>query len=200
MSDEVEEFKSRLRDGSTAKNICQDFIFSSEVWLLRQNFDDQCFRKNDEIRRFFADKLDVDMAGVCFVGSAKTGFSLSPHKNFRGFDNEKSDIDLVIVSERLFNLFWKLLLEARYFSSSWIGPEHSENIFRQFISLEPRRCINYGPEFRKWIDSFGEIQREFFVEFQISQPIKYRIYKSWKAVEMYHSHGIQKLMDAEKMK
>src|SRR4051812_12444952 len=49
--------------------------------------------------------LQVKPENIVVVGSAKIGFSLSPDKYYQPFTN-RSDIDVVIVDENLFDTIW----------------------------------------------------------------------------------------------
>lgn len=55
------------------------------------------------IREFIGKNLDVHPRDITLVGSARTGFSLSPFKLGKNFD-ENSDLDLAIVSAEHFDL------------------------------------------------------------------------------------------------
>ena len=49
--------------------------------------------------------LGVHVNNIAIVGSAKMGFSLSPDKDYRDF-NDESDIDLVLVSDGIYKSSW----------------------------------------------------------------------------------------------
>jgi len=52
-------------------------------------------------REQVADRFGVGSQDVCIVGSAKLGFSPSPHRYGKPF-SETSDVDVVLISEPLF--------------------------------------------------------------------------------------------------
>lgn len=63
----------------------------------------------DEFKLYMSKKLEIHVNNIAIVGSAKMGFSLSPDKNYRTF-NDESDIDLVLVSDRIYKSSrWHLL-------------------------------------------------------------------------------------------
>ena len=73
----------------------------------------------EQIVQFLADELELDFSDVKLIGSAKTGFSISPNPDYGKPFTEKSDIDFTIVNKELFqNLvlefnLWKELYEKQ---------------------------------------------------------------------------------------
>lgn len=62
----------------------------------------ECPALYDSIRSWLSTKLDVHAKEISIVGSARLGESLNPEKIGRPF-NKESDLDLFVVSGRLFN-------------------------------------------------------------------------------------------------
>lgn len=58
-------------------------------------------------------RLGVDPTGITVVGSAKLGFSLNPVRFPRSFRDE-SDIDVLVVDQRLFDAAWFAMLDWNY--------------------------------------------------------------------------------------
>lgn len=183
-------FKRDLRSEMPSEDICDTHIFNSKVWLLEQRFGEQCFDKYDEIKRFFGKNLKTDPNEIAIVGSSKTGFSLTPDKNYRKFDNEKSDIDLVVVSRKLFDIFWEILLQDYHAEGKHVSNQHMTNVFRKFVSFKPFNSKYLSRDIKVWNEELGGIQSEFFTHFSISNNVNYRIYQSWAAVKLYHTKGI----------
>ncbi len=52
--------------------------------------------------------IEVDSKSIVLTGSAAIGFSLNPYKNLKSFD-EKSDVDISIISSFYFDLSWRAL-------------------------------------------------------------------------------------------
>jgi hypothetical protein len=59
-------------------------------------------------KRVLGEGIEVDPACITIVGSAATGTSLNPAKNFKPFDNA-SDIDVAVVSNYHFTTSWRYL-------------------------------------------------------------------------------------------
>jgi len=66
------------------------------------------------IREAVCDQFDVEFTDVAIVGSGKLGFSIKPTRRYGAF-NDDSDIDIAVVSTRLFERVWK---EASLFAKS----------------------------------------------------------------------------------
>lgn len=56
----------------------------------------------NNIKQYLAVRLNIHVYDVHLVGSAQLGFSLSPPKYGKAY-SDKSDLDMVVVNERLFN-------------------------------------------------------------------------------------------------
>lgn len=65
------------------------------------------------------------------VGSAKLGFSIAPSKLWKSFD-EESDIDMVIVSDVIFDDFWVDLYDFNLELTS--RTEAEQNRFNRFLN------------------------------------------------------------------
>ena len=65
-----------------------------------------------EWRMEISKMMRVDPSDIHITGSAALGFSLNPHKNFKLFD-EKSDIDICIISHLFFDIAWYDLIHTK---------------------------------------------------------------------------------------
>src|SRR5262245_8261252 len=57
-----------------------------------------------------AEKIQVDPCAIFLIGTACTGISLNPNKNYKAFD-KTSDIDVAVVSSYHFEVGWRALRE-----------------------------------------------------------------------------------------
>jgi hypothetical protein len=98
---------------STTDLAITERMFGETPWIFER--DVGAF---NEWRQDVADATACEAEGVYVVGSAMFGYSLSPDKPGRPFrrggfnQHERSDIDVVIVSGRLFADTWDALLHA----------------------------------------------------------------------------------------
>jgi hypothetical protein len=127
-----------------------------------------------------ASRFEVHPTTVFAVGSAKLGFSIAPQKRYRAFNNE-SDIDVVIVSDRLFDRLWAEFHAAKGGDVAW-----------------PRRDDFLKYLFKGWLrpDLFPDVRGhfadgwwEFFQGLSKDQPAKVTgaIYRTWDFFEAYQS-------------
>jgi hypothetical protein len=129
------------------------------------------------------------------VGSAKLGCSLSPKnlfRRFRGAGKKTSDVDIVIVSLRLFSQFWHRLHDKQ--------PPRNTSIYRKFIIPSIFSGYIDGWMLRKldrvageWCQVFSATQKSLQNELRIIHPINFRIYRTWEDFERYHLRGIERL-------
>ena len=99
IEDDIRLFKADFKQHS------HEFLTSK--WVLEKipyifNNDSEAYIKT---KLKLASMIHVDSCSIIFVGSASTGFSLSPMKNFRKF-NAKSDIHIAIISHYYFDVAW----------------------------------------------------------------------------------------------
>jgi hypothetical protein len=139
--------------------------------------------------------LDVDPFMVIVVGSAATGYSLSPHKNFSAF-SPRSDIDVAIVSQRHFDDAWRWLRELgpvkllkrgtlEHDMLNW----HRRNlVFDGAIATDKLLSrLPFGP---KWASGLGRAGKR---EPTVGRAIKARIYRDFESLRQYHVSGINDL-------
>ncbi len=152
-----------------------------------------------QFKKDIAKSLSVHIRDIAIVGSGKLGFSIKPDKEvpsyfpFKAFDEvKKSDLDIAIVSNRLFdsqlvklyeytghydkNNIWKVKGDrnslAKYILKGWLRPD--------FIPKE--YLIS---------DLIHKVQSKYKMEF--GRDINIGIYKSWYFFENYHINNIRKI-------
>lgn len=140
-----------------------------------------------------ASRFDVHLTQVFVVGSAKLGFSIAPGKRFRLF-GETSDIDITLVSKRLFDKVWKAVFRFRHEGGYWDKQrEFSEFLFRGWMRpdlLPPESSFEFCREwweFFRGLTSSGEYG-----------PYKLRaaLYRDWEFFEAYHAKAVRQCAEA----
>lgn len=190
----VEEMKVALEKKS-ADEIYNEFFISGEVWIFKNIFGDNWFYQYDRFKRYVAKKLDVHYNNIGIAGSAKLGFSLNPTKNYKAF-NDKSDLDIIVVSQKLFNEFWEQYLQDSYNPTTRINKigKVSFCVFRKYMTLDYFRNNEY---YNNWLKKTGGFEKDIQLLFQIENEIHYRIFESWDSVKMYYISSINKLKGLE---
>lgn len=99
--------------------------------------------------------LKVDSCSIIFVGSSCTGFSLSPNKKFREF-NEKSDIDIAIISHYYFDVAWHTIRNITPFKYTPDVQEsirtHRENLI-YWGTIATDKILGIMPFAREWMQA-----------------------------------------------
>jgi len=141
------------------------------------------------LRSIVSETVGVSDRGTFMVGSAKVGCSLSPgQKRFRSF-RQDSDIDIVVISLRLFARFWNRLQDVqRYRNKRLYVKQIMPSIFRGYINEKPLMCLDkIGNE---WLQTFSEAKKRLQNELGIIHRVSFRVYRCQEDFERYHLRGI----------
>lgn len=165
-------------------------------------------------REQVAGRFDVGSQDVCIVGSAKLGFSPTAEKYGRAFAQE-SDVDVVIISERMFDLGTQSLfqvLERTGPSLSEFGYEESAakgsrvekgdwRVVKEGIRNYVYQNFNPGllpDQHPLRIDIFQKIKSTAPL-FMALEPqvfvskIRCRFFRNWRAAEGYYTNTLRQL-------
>jgi hypothetical protein len=196
----VEEFKELLSRESPEK-IIQDHIFGGDLYLAREHP-----RVLNTLRRHLCPRLRFEEQNVIIVGSAKIGFSLDPNSFPRRYTKSR-DIDVLIVSETLFDTFWQTMLRWHYprlperlpeTDWRWViarqrdlywGRFHPGEIGYEGLTfpdvLKPLRDLK-----TKWFDSFQSLS--LYEEF-LGRDVNGRLYRTWEHALLYQASGLRQI-------
>lgn len=147
--------------------------------------------------------LGLSQDNIRIVGSGKIGFSLSPDNFPRPF-SEVSDIDVLVVDEKLFDKVWMSMLEWHYPRKGidlggadgkwaktrrkelywgWFSPDKIRFSGLSFPSvLKPLRDISTA-----WFNCFQSLS--LYPEFS-GRHISGRLYRTWDHATLYQEHGL----------
>lgn len=181
-----------------AKHVYNHVLLDENVFVLKNNFPEEYREKYHHFKVIVSDALGVPVKNIAIIGSSKTGYSLTPNRNFDKF-GEQSDLDLVVVSKELFESLWSSHLDFKNSivkSRNYSYSEVAKNIFRHFISVADKdidaSMLSY---FSEWISTVGALKRTLEQQFGIPAEINYRVYDSWTYVELYHVTGLNSLLE-----
>lgn len=135
------------------------------------------------------------------VGSGKTGCSLSPTKHLKQFTIEptaenKSDIDIAIISLPIFDRLWKEFRKAYDVTNQRYYSYISREIYRGYINdkninlIEPCRLF--------WKNMSIESTKKLKQNMYFKHDISYRVYRSWEDFEEYNLGSIKMLKEEVK--
>jgi hypothetical protein len=190
-----DKFKADLHSKSE-KDLFREYFLSSKCWLFESKLEmSNHIEMYDKFKLLIADGLDVHPMNIIMVGSAKTGFSVAPNdKAFKEF-NDSSDLDIVVVSDKIFHQVWGAFNDLSKMKHVKQYSAVTSEIFRHFISLkEVDVDVEY---FKNWEKKVNAFKKNLQVVFEIENEINYRIYESWEWVDVYHLDGLSKLKDKE---
>lgn len=150
----------------------------------------------DYFKEIVSKRLNINFHNVQIVGSAKVGYSLSPGKLFTPFHDERpdkpsSDIDIAIISDRMYQKYWdelRHIKKLRYMQTYY--NRLTESIFRGYINEKDLLKVqDIGAE---WEELTRPINVMLQDELGFVHPITYRVYRSWDDLEEYQIIGISK--------
>ena len=114
-----------------------------------------------ELRRCIAAQFQVPMRDVVVVGSAKLGFTLTvkPDRPIFSPFNDESDIDVAIISEPLYQKYWKVAYRYWLDSNEWPTVEpFRKYMFRGWVRPDLLPKGEDCPEQREWWDFLLSLQ------------------------------------------
>lgn len=179
------------------KYVFDNFLMNEDVHLLQMTHGEKAVNIYHSIKVATANILDIPVKNIAIVGSAKTGFSLTPGRKYAPF-GEDSDLDLVIVSEGHFKQLWESYLNYVNTSTATKYNDIAKNVFKHFISIKSKDIdgdkLKY---FNEWISKVDQLRLVFQTEFKLPHEVNYRVYETWKYVEQYHITGLSALLLTE---
>ena len=191
------ELLTTLRSNG-AKHVYNNLLLDENIFLLKQLFPEDHAEKYHQFKIAASDALNVSTKNIAIVGSSKTGYSLTPDRNFACI-RPNSDIDLVVVSKELFEKLWSSHLSYKNSieqSKKYSYSEVAKNVFRHFVSVsEDDMDSSMYIHFADWINRVGKLKRILEQQFKIKTTLEYRVYDSWDYVEQYHIAGLNALME-----
>jgi hypothetical protein len=146
-------------------------------------------------KRALSSGLGVDYGNVVIIGSALLGFSAKPRQFGRPY-RDGSDVDVIIVSELLFEQAWADLLRWQHLRN-WSMPYHQvqQVLTHHKISVYwghvwpdlLRKICAFTP---RWTESFRQLSRTPELA---GFEFKGRLYKSWNHAMFYHAYSLQQI-------
>ena len=160
-----------------------------------------CFNGNIdlilELKEILSNHFNIPVKDIEIVGSAKLGISLSYDRFGKKYD-DKSDIDLVLISSELFDKAWHelLKLEHKYHQLTIKERDFLEDcystIYRGFIS--PEKFPAKTDFFKYWWTIFSKLSKDKNYEYR---KIRGRLFKNWWFVEKYYSINLKKIIQTK---
>ncbi len=198
----VDQFKQTLANDPPAA-VTQQYVFAGVPYVFRDEP-----ASNDLLISYLSENMGIPQRDIVVVGSAKLGFSLNPDTFPRAF-SDTSDIDILVVSQELFDRIWMILLEWSYprrgsdlgrVEGGWARLRRKDvywgwcvpdQIYYEGLSfphvLKPLRDIAV-----KWFNTFQSLS--LYPEFA-AHTMSGRLYRTWDHALQYHADGIRRIRD-----
>lgn len=189
---EIKELKEKFfeeikNDSFSNEYIIQKYLCNGSSPILNE---DRLFLIKHKISCYF----NIHPNEIILTGSGKLGFSIAPNKNYKNF-NEDSDIDLAIVSNRLFEKYWYELLDFNINANRRTKEENK--LYYKFINylfkgwIRPDKFPFAYDGKREWFEFFNSLTHEIYEygEHKISAGI----YKNFTTFELYNKKNIDRI-------
>lgn len=145
----IEEFRADLDKLSPKQIFCKHYL-AGPCHVLGE---DRYF----EIRDIISSQLSVEFSEVILVGSGKAGFSIAPNKRYRPF-SDNSDIDIAVISEKLFTKVWKEAFQYRKSGAYWPrGKSFFDYIGSGWVRPDKLPCSSSFVFTSEWWDFFNDL-------------------------------------------
>jgi len=197
----IAEFKSALLSRPVTE-VLRDYVFSGDPYAFRERPSALL-----NLRAHVSKALNVSENNIVIVGSAQVGFSLSPDNFPRRF-TDRSDIDVVVVDEHLFDAVWYTLLQWHYPRRQdlprgdwgWTKDRRKDLYWGWFVPDQIRFNGLSLPEALKpirdcstlWFNTFQSLTK--YPEFS-GRDVHGRLYRTWEHVRLYHAEGLRQIRE-----
>jgi hypothetical protein len=183
-----EEFVTLLSERSHIE-IVEEHLIKGVPFAFRDNA-----ALYERLLQTLSHDLELGANSITLVGSGRIGFSLSPHTFGTPFSVE-SDLDILIVSEDLFDAAWfdMVRLGRKYFSletkvRNWVTAHRTNNVFWGFI--EPGRLPGVVHFAGNWFRTFHGLSRH---QELARRDVSGRLYRTWDHVRIHQLHTLRKI-------
>lgn len=188
----IESFKSELINDQLSL-LVQKWIIDRTPYVFGSGQDEYVRWKSK-----LAEKIEVDGRAINLIGSASAGFSLSPEKNYREF-NEESDIDIAIVSAHHFELAWHTIrnLGSRIHGLSNLQRNSLEDHRKRLIywgTFDTKHLLPRLPFGKQWFEAFEQMTA---IDPTRDRDINARIYRDFESLSAYHVNNLNILRTAQ---
>jgi len=184
------EFAAKLRTESH-ENIVDQYLFRGTPFAFRTSH-----ASYDFLVELLANNLGLFADSITMVGSGRIGFTLDPDRFGAPF-SVRSDLDVVVVSERMFDEAWfdMLRLGRKYLALEErvrrIVKSHRESyIYWGFVI--PDRLPGVVRLSTHWFSTFRVLSRySQFARFEI----KGRLYRTWEYARVHQLNSLSRIME-----
>lgn len=196
----VEEFKNECLKKSP-EIIVQQYLIEGHSYFFEKFYN---LEEEYNFKKKLSQSLNIHIRDIVIVGSSKLGFSMKPEEEspglylFKEFDfcykktpeEEKSDIDVAIISGSVFDLHLLNLYEFTKSYSDTTSFYGKLNSFAKYIVkgwLRPDKL----PAGYNVLETINDLRTN--LKSKYGRKVNFGIYKSWHYFETYHKNNINTL-------
>lgn len=184
-----DEFVQLLRTTSR-RDVVRENVFGGIPYVFRDAPGDY-----EALRDHLSSTMSIQKDNIAVVGSGKVGFSLAPDTFGIPF-GPHSDIDVLVVSEMLFDGIWLELLRLPRLQFAQLSRRDKQEIHehreRQIYwgRIWPENLLRVSRSAKLWVDAFRSLSRNPHLAYF---EIKGRLYRTWDHAQVYHEDGLAQL-------
>lgn len=188
------------------RTLVERYVLSDQVpYAFKDNPDSV-----DVLRGHLVEQLSVSSDQIVVVGSGRIGFSLNPANFPRPF-GPWSDVDVVVIDEVLFDLYWHTILKWNYPRRGRSPLEGRDQAWRR----DRQRDLYWGwfrPDYIRYVGltlpsalrPIRDLSVSWFNAFQslslhpilAGRQISGRLYRTRELALLYHIDGLDKLRES----
>lgn len=145
-------------------------------------------------KTILAERLSLDAASICLVGSAAVGTSLNPKKGFKAFD-AGSDIDVAVISAFHFLEAWRWLqrnghLRARMNQVQRRSYDAHRQNYVYWGTIATDRLLGFLPFARTWVNARTHMAT---IAPTLGRDVNFRLYFDFESLRSYQESGARDL-------
>jgi hypothetical protein len=196
----ISNFKTDLTSEDDLPRLVNKHVSFGTPYIFKDN-EELYFELKSEIASFFSEGQSHPLSPtkVIMVGSSKLGFSISPRHLWREI-REDSDIDMVVISDQIFDFFWKDLLDFNIEITPRTLAE--QNLYSDFLEylfqgwLRPDKFPFQYDNKSRWFEFFKKISYNKYDNRKVTCAL-YRDEEFFKKYHIQNFLRIKQRIEAE---
>lgn len=177
----------------------RDHLLSNKPWYFTR-LGAPC--EYSKFREKIGDVFKVTPNEVFLVGSGYFGLSLAPAKDFAKYKldgQNKSDLDVVIISKQYFECIWRDLIDAYYAGQHYVYNRYAKTTFKKFVSFDKKMNFSeqgsylHSTKLDRILKLYDSVEKTSTTVLRLDNEIKFRVYQNYEDVIAYHNWSIAQL-------
>jgi len=185
-----QQFLALLRERKKHEDLVEEYLLTGVPFAFK---DDQA--SHVLLLSEIAKQLAIGQDAINVIGSGRIGFSLDPEQFGKPF-SEKSDLDVAIVSDTLFDEAWMDMLrlgkayhKLRNDTKAWLATHRQSCIYWGFV--RPEHLPGVVRFSSKWFFTFKGLSR---IRAFASRPISGRLYRTRDHLVFHQKYSCNEIL------